>query len=425
MATLNNVKEHLAKKIQNLQKRSAPLVLEDGIKRIPDEILAQIFEAGHQISEHVKFSLHVSHVSRRFRQVSLRTPLLWTRIASSHHNDLIEAFILRSGQLDLQVALSNHPIDKLRSSLRKIRPHSGRWSRLSLHILREILEIMDEIGLTYFPRLRYIYHELDVKPKGSKWHMPLLAHFDGWCSPFPRGVSFPFMSQLTRLELVFEDYPSFDLASLTQALYRMLNLRDLDLEFRDCDAVATDSDFVALPPMETPKPHSFHIESLKITLKDSVPYTFATSLYSALQYLTASLVDVSLLMYGDPHDYLKDSPFPYGSTMRLQIGLPCHLPFLLRRLLQNCKILHTVEFEMSAFALESNAWPEWPQLPSLRHLRFHGYALLEERRVETMARGLFTREDFESLEIISCHQISEKFLLNLQDEVGERLKWSC
>ncbi|TDL14439.1 hypothetical protein BD410DRAFT_642568 [Rickenella mellea] len=82
MAALNAIRSRLTKNIRNLQKCCKPLVLADGIERIPDEILANIFEAGHQTSEHSEFALRVSHVSRRFRQVSLRTPSLWTRPSS-------------------------------------------------------------------------------------------------------------------------------------------------------------------------------------------------------------------------------------------------------------------------------------------------------------------------------------------------------
>ncbi|TDL14231.1 hypothetical protein BD410DRAFT_903099 [Rickenella mellea] len=57
MAALINVKARLTDKIRKLQKHCAPLVLQDGIERIPDEVLASIFEAGHQMSEHSKFAL--------------------------------------------------------------------------------------------------------------------------------------------------------------------------------------------------------------------------------------------------------------------------------------------------------------------------------------------------------------------------------
>ncbi|TDL14440.1 hypothetical protein BD410DRAFT_203780 [Rickenella mellea] len=50
MGALNNISAHLTKKIRCLQKRCKPFVLADGINRIPDEILANIFEAGHRIS---------------------------------------------------------------------------------------------------------------------------------------------------------------------------------------------------------------------------------------------------------------------------------------------------------------------------------------------------------------------------------------
>ncbi|TDL21175.1 hypothetical protein BD410DRAFT_899012 [Rickenella mellea] len=71
METLNKVRNHLGKKIRTLKRRSAPLVLEDGMQRLPDELLAHIFEIGHLSTQTCTFSLRASHVSSRFRQIAI------------------------------------------------------------------------------------------------------------------------------------------------------------------------------------------------------------------------------------------------------------------------------------------------------------------------------------------------------------------
>ncbi|TDL15721.1 hypothetical protein BD410DRAFT_86793 [Rickenella mellea] len=184
MAALKCITAHLKRQIRYLETRSAPLVLEHGIKTMPDEVLAHVFEAGHQISEHSQFALRVSHVSRRFRQVSFQTPLLWTRLSSRHPNNQIQAFTPRPGLLDLEVTLFHGSINtkgELRSRLQLMALHSHRWSRLSLCAGQgQIgLEIMDEVGLTSLPRLRYLYQNYNARR--LKWDMPLLSQFYGFC----------------------------------------------------------------------------------------------------------------------------------------------------------------------------------------------------------------------------------------------------
>ncbi|TDL13735.1 hypothetical protein BD410DRAFT_903232 [Rickenella mellea] len=284
-------------------------------------------------------------------------------------------------------------------------------------------EIMDEFGLTYFPRLRQIFHKYHSITKSSQWNMPLLSQYGGYCIPFPLGAPFPFLCQLTCVELCFEDYNSFDMSSLAQTLHGMANLRCVTLEFgNDEDG---DVDVVEWPlSTPEPEPHSFHVDSLKITLRDYVGDDFVDSLYGILTYLTASVVDVSLLSYGHPDDLLTHAEFPYGSTMRLRTRLPCSLGYVLEELLANCPIVCSVRFEMTPFDRETYILPKWSHSTSLRHLRFHDCVKLDETHIETLARDVLSREDFRSLEVIACHKISEEFLMNLQDELGERLIWS-
>ncbi|TDL16266.1 hypothetical protein BD410DRAFT_844545 [Rickenella mellea] len=406
MAALNRIKIDLANKIRNVQKWCAPYVLEDGIKRIPDEILAHIFEAGHQMPGHPEFAVRISHVCSRFRQVSLRTPLLWTRLSSKHPNDQTEAYLTRSVQSDLQVTLSDLPADKLRSFLQRCSPHSGRWSRLLLLLDPWAHGIIDEVASTHFPRLRSIFHHLNVEPTALQWNMPSLTQFGGFCSQFPPDASFPFLLQLTSMDLCFSDYDSFDMASLGQVLYKMLNLRNLSLEFQDCDDADTDEDY----ELEPPEPHSFHIDSLKITFRDSIATNVAKSLYEIIEHLTATRVDISLLMHGDPHEFLNDAGiFHYGTTIRLQFGLPCSLSLILDMMLQNSKILRSLLIENTSFNPIEYIPHQWQPFLSLSQLQFYDCIMLEEENVGHMARALLASEEFQLLELISCHKISEEY----------------
>ncbi|TDL13573.1 hypothetical protein BD410DRAFT_399400 [Rickenella mellea] len=68
MSALNEAQRRVGKRLRCLRRLSKPFVLEDGIKRIPDDVLAIVFEMGHHFGggRH-PFAVGVSHVSRRFR----------------------------------------------------------------------------------------------------------------------------------------------------------------------------------------------------------------------------------------------------------------------------------------------------------------------------------------------------------------------
>ncbi|TDL13571.1 hypothetical protein BD410DRAFT_399393 [Rickenella mellea] len=110
MKALNEAQRRLGKRLRRLRRLSKPLVLEDGIKRLPDDVLAIIFEMGCHFNEDdlYQFAVCVSHVSHRFRGVALATPLLWTTIQDSYGENEIREFISRSGQLDLHIKRPNN-----------------------------------------------------------------------------------------------------------------------------------------------------------------------------------------------------------------------------------------------------------------------------------------------------------------------------
>ncbi|TDL22459.1 hypothetical protein BD410DRAFT_263197 [Rickenella mellea] len=145
MAALNEVRYHLEKRIRLVQKSCAPSILENGIKILPDEILSLAFEAGHRTTRSCHFANRVSRVSRRFRQISFRTPLLWTRLSVSYTDSQLQAFLSRSGQMDLDVStMGGWDLSKVKLGLfiQTLQPYSHRWSHLRLQWNAE--EIMGE-----------------------------------------------------------------------------------------------------------------------------------------------------------------------------------------------------------------------------------------------------------------------------------------
>ncbi len=77
-------------------------------------------------------------------------------------------------------------------------------------------------------------------------------------------------------------------------------------------------------------------------------------------------------------------------------------------------------------------WPrldndDWERIRSLDQLRFVNCDAFTEHEIEALTTKLLPNDagnGVQSLEIISCKMISEDFLLGLQEEVGDRLKWT-
>ncbi|TDL26948.1 hypothetical protein BD410DRAFT_476926 [Rickenella mellea] len=132
MKAVNRVQMLLRKRIDLLQKSSNPLLLEHGIKAMPNELLAKVFEIGHYAMEGCEFSLRVSHVSHRFRQIAIRTPLLWSRISGLYPASQIKVFLSRAGQLGLRIQVCPPSNEKaagasLESFLGDMRTYSNQW----------------------------------------------------------------------------------------------------------------------------------------------------------------------------------------------------------------------------------------------------------------------------------------------------------
>ncbi|TDL19277.1 hypothetical protein BD410DRAFT_443671 [Rickenella mellea] len=147
----NEAQRRLKERLRFLRRLSKPLVLQDGIKRLPDDVLAIFFEMGHRTSEvkagELEFGLSVSRVSRRFRRISLRTPLLWRRFRNDFGKRKLREFISRSGQLDLDVDLDHWSRIPAESFLKLMGETSHRWSSLIIPT-SAIATSMTRLGIT-------------------------------------------------------------------------------------------------------------------------------------------------------------------------------------------------------------------------------------------------------------------------------------
>jgi hypothetical protein len=120
------------------------------MQSVPDDVLAEIFQAGTSMSRDpvgdrfidylpkLPFPHLVSSVSRRWRDVALCSPRLWTTIVfnsdgmTNHEGPSL--WIERSGACLLDITISTNPWNfdnLLESAMDQIIPHTGRWRRFT------------------------------------------------------------------------------------------------------------------------------------------------------------------------------------------------------------------------------------------------------------------------------------------------------
>jgi hypothetical protein len=140
---------------KEITNRAAP------VASLPNEILSAIFEAGCLLPRLQKpepsFEILVSQVSRRWRDVAIGTPSLWTNVVVSNSGSacFAEAYLMRSGTLplDLQVDISYNPLMKLATGI--IAPHASRWRRLCLRC-QHICAIFEWFHSIFASRLEFL-----------------------------------------------------------------------------------------------------------------------------------------------------------------------------------------------------------------------------------------------------------------------------
>ncbi|TDL21490.1 hypothetical protein BD410DRAFT_804159 [Rickenella mellea] len=395
MAALNEVWDHLRRRICCLQKACTPFVLEKGIRTLPDEILSDIFEAGHRMTEG------------------------WT---------FAKSFFISLGHI------GSRSIDRRRHRKRNdttLPPNLvHRWSRLQIYsaVANHLIE---EGGFTSFPRLLYLCNAWNTTIKMSKHTLPLLfSHSKRIKVP----SDYIFLAQLTSLELLHDD-TAVDVAPLMRALHSLKNLKILSLTFDGCSEVDDPQEIIDMLGN-----HSVAIDTLQIAILNGTSPDLIISLYKGLQYLSPSAVHIHMEDIDDEeHDLeeffftLPEDSFPYGSTITIhasrtkEINLAWWPGPILTGIVERCQIAHTVHFDGPTVSFIKSGSTDWRRFASLRHVRFKSCDHLTEPEVDDLARNLMCGKaegaGLQTLEIFSCRMISEEFLVELGDAVGPKLKW--
>ncbi|TDL21210.1 hypothetical protein BD410DRAFT_840679 [Rickenella mellea] len=425
ISALNEAQRQVGKRLRCLRRLSKPLVLEDGIKRLPDDVLAIVFELACPLIEDdpSQSAVPLSHVSRRFRSVALSCPSLWTSIYDRYGDNMIREFISRSGRLDLDVNI--HSSSRMESFLKLMKDTAHRWSSLD-PINCDLESLMKDLGITDLPRLRHLTYISPVELSTDTFSLPNLSQIVamGW----PPAGSY-LLSNLTHVEFHILSDDMF-VEDLVTTLYSMKKLKDLSFKLHRCP----EENFLLSDNVTHPKAHSVHIERLAISI-DGDMQGYSALFFDALMYLWPSTVELSIDSIG-PEKFLVDAggeSFLFGSAIKLQIPRAFDVMTTLMNILRNCDIVETVHFD-TPLAKGPTAWrrrqlrhDDWERIGSLDNLRFMNCDGFTESDITTLARNTLLPEaeqGLQSLEIISCKLISEDFLLGLHDDVGDRLKWT-
>ncbi|TDL21167.1 hypothetical protein BD410DRAFT_789923 [Rickenella mellea] len=423
MKVLDRIRHHLGRKIRALRRRCMPLIFVDGIERMPDELLAHVFEMAYTPAESAEseFPVIVSHVSYRFRQVALHTPALWTRLSIAKPLDRVKTFISRSGHANLEVDLLFwHRVNGFQKTafFHVVGPLSRRWSSIT-PLTDYKVSVMTSAGVSELPNLQHLSClGMDLM---IPWTMPLLTSIQGYECRFTPQMSH--LSQLSSISLRYADQ-CMDILGLSETFHAMRSMRDLSLELCSCTN-QTASCAAALPER-----HSFNMDALKIYVEGDTPDVVVGQLYSVLSYLAPSTMVISLQHSSKDMALLHNTDgrlFPYGSTIRLLIKQPLNTFRLLEELLPVCDIVRSVHLvaPTTSFSVRSPPCP-WMAGSSLRHLRIEKASLSPEDDMKILARAFLSTNNDDrsrSLELVSCEKISETFLLELQDDVGDGLQW--
>jgi len=119
---------HVHAQIHELTNRLAP------ISTLPTEVIGAILEINlhsdimERYAERLPSIVVASHINRRFLEVAIGTPTLWTNLDFSlMKSPLLDTMLERSGTCLVDIYLQHHDPVVFNHMRARIIPHVGRW----------------------------------------------------------------------------------------------------------------------------------------------------------------------------------------------------------------------------------------------------------------------------------------------------------
>ena len=224
----------------------------DLINRLPNETLCAIFDEGRRskTAREGSWLISVSHVCRRWREVTIYSPFLWTdiyfgpRLLSPNASKYTQACMQRSQNCPLDVTLrfgDGAPLRdqqimaaaRLADHLHIIIPHINRWRTLDVHVYHH-KSLPQLFGLLpgRATNLKQVRIVLERHAGGNFYHEVFRDGTPMLVSVELRGISFALckfpLAQLTSLTLTRSDR-ALSPSEFRSVLTSSLSLRDLSL----------------------------------------------------------------------------------------------------------------------------------------------------------------------------------------------------
>ncbi|KLO16163.1 hypothetical protein SCHPADRAFT_926680 [Schizopora paradoxa] len=134
LRTLSRFASELQGRFKASRKRIVAAKRSKGIKSLPDEVVAKIFElAVKGEDEGGKQAKWISQASRRFRNIAFGTRSLWTTLHSHYSRNDVELMIRQAGtDVEFHVYVDLNLVQKMRTFIDSCRPIVPHWKTLTL-----------------------------------------------------------------------------------------------------------------------------------------------------------------------------------------------------------------------------------------------------------------------------------------------------
>lgn len=421
-------------RIRTVQEKPVPSAPRDGISTLPDAILEMIFEAIHDNmfpgTRRRKEIMRLSHVCRRFRQIVLGLPRLWSDIDSCMHPEAVAMQLTRSKNIALSVdiELGYRPFADVRTFLDLVLPHRSRWSSLMLDFDLAHVGICEEMrqfgticqGLEFagletlnirFPDpsrtieeggVSETYNPLDETLQVySSWSAPILRTFST-SNVLPRTFNAPLVS--LHAQFITSTQYDWDIHPLLASLETSSTLTDLQLTFMVCGLVDD-----PLPETQLP-----HLRSLEV-VASGVQTEVVASVMEALRppNLSSLSFEVELQREDDADDWIacffpEHADYQNLTDLNVVLELVEAVPVLS---VPFARLPHLEHLGISAPELALRLFTDEMPCPPLRTLALHYCNKVDNQFISSLANSLRSTghlQRFETLQIEDCEGLRRR-----------------
>lgn len=235
---LRSLLNHSEYSIYKIQKALRPLVLHEGLNMIPNDVLAMIFEKDFESNP--GYTPRLACVNRRFRDVALSLPKLWSALPLGRGKEKLDVYLTRSKDVGLTVRVGLGMTSIW--DVQEVQQHAQRWECVYVEISNEDDKAVAPKSLS-FPRLQSL--TVQFIPSRTEywggfiefnidWKLPALRHltFRSATPIIPPSVAANLITLDLRLNSPTE-LRRYDNAELLRQLSAMHNLQALSLSLHN------------------------------------------------------------------------------------------------------------------------------------------------------------------------------------------------